>query len=161
MMITPCDYKSPSSKVHFISGLPRSGSSMLAGILRQNPAFHAAMSGPVCGMVSTLLRNMGLGNEYSQFISDDQRARIIRSVLDAYYDDLCGKAVIFDTNREWCALLSTVAELFPHARVVCCVRSPAWILDSLERRVQTSPFSRGKMFPAEAVDKSTRARSSC
>jgi sulfotransferase len=30
-------------KMHFISGLPRSGSTLLAGILRQNPQFHAAM----------------------------------------------------------------------------------------------------------------------
>ena len=33
--------------IHFISGLPRSGSTLLAGILRQNPRFHAGMTSPV------------------------------------------------------------------------------------------------------------------
>jgi len=125
---------------------------MLAAILRQNPAFHAGMSGPVCGMVSALLRTMSASNEYSSFISGDQRRRIVRSVFDAYYAELAGKEMIFDTNREWCAHLAEVTELFPQARVLCCVRSPAWILDSIERRVQASPFSRGKMFSAETGD---------
>jgi sulfotransferase len=33
--------------LHFISGLPRSGSTLLAAILRQNPRFHSGMSSPV------------------------------------------------------------------------------------------------------------------
>jgi len=36
-------------KAHFISGLPRSGSTLLAALLRQNPRFHAAMTIPVRG----------------------------------------------------------------------------------------------------------------
>ena len=35
---------------HFISGLPRSGSTMLSAILRQNPRFHAGMSSPVASL---------------------------------------------------------------------------------------------------------------
>jgi sulfotransferase len=123
---------------------------MLAAIMRQNPGFHAAMSGPLCGIVAALLRGMGAANEYSQFLSDGQRQRIAGSVFDAYYAELAGKELIFDTNREWCAQLPLVAQLFPQAKVICCVRSPAWILDSVERRVHASPFSRGKMFPGDA-----------
>ncbi|MEG5055281.1 MULTISPECIES: sulfotransferase [unclassified Microcoleus] len=36
-------------KAHFISGLPRSGSTLLAALLRQNPRFHSAMTSPVGG----------------------------------------------------------------------------------------------------------------
>jgi hypothetical protein len=42
-------------------------------------------------------------NEYSQFLSDIQRRRIVASVFDGYYGELTGKELIFDTNREWCA----------------------------------------------------------
>ena len=125
---------------------------MLAAILRQNPAFHAAMSGPVCGMVAALLRSMGSANEYSHFLSDDMRQRIVSSVFDGYYGNLTGKELIFDTNREWCAHLSMLAKLFPQSKVICCLRSPAWILDSVERRIQASPFLRGRMFTGEAGD---------
>lgn len=38
-------------KLHFISGLPRSSSTLLAGLLHQNPRFHAAMTGPAASLV--------------------------------------------------------------------------------------------------------------
>ena len=47
---------------HFISGLPRSGSTLLAGILRQNPRFHAHIESPVGRMVTELHRSMGVVN---------------------------------------------------------------------------------------------------
>jgi hypothetical protein len=36
-----------------ISGLPRSGSTLLAAILRQNPCFHASVSTPLADLVAT------------------------------------------------------------------------------------------------------------
>jgi Sulfotransferase family len=38
------------ASMHFISGLPRSGSTLLAALLRQNPRFEAGMSGPLAGL---------------------------------------------------------------------------------------------------------------
>jgi sulfotransferase len=138
-----------SLKIHFISGLPRSGSTVLAAILRQNPRFHAAMSGPLCGIFEGLLQSMGEANDYSLFLAEAQRERIARSLFEAYYADLADR-LIFDTNRGWTGQLSALAQLFPEARVLCCVRSPAWILDSFERRVQQAPLRRGKMFKGPA-----------
>jgi sulfotransferase len=46
--------------IHFISGLPRSGSTLLSAILRQNPALHAGMTGPMGSLVSTRLCDSGL-----------------------------------------------------------------------------------------------------
>jgi sulfotransferase len=55
--------------IHFISGLPRSGSTLLSAILRQNPRFHAGMTGPVGSLVDANLRVMSmtqpmLGNQH-------------------------------------------------------------------------------------------------
>ena len=72
---------------------------------------------------------MGPQNETAVFL-DDARRRTLRAVVDSYYAD-GGKAVVFDTNRMWCAQLPLIAELFPAARVLCCVRNVAWIMDGL------------------------------
>jgi sulfotransferase len=136
--------------IQFISGLPRSGSTLLAAILRQNPRFHAAMSGPLAEMVGALLRSMGASNEYSLFISNGQRQRVLRSIFEAYYAELTNQKLIFDSNRGWCAQLPVLANLFPAARVICCVRNPAWILDSIERRIQANPLERGRLFKEES-----------
>jgi sulfotransferase len=138
------------NQIHFISGLPRSGSTLLSAILRQNPAFHAAMSGPLCGMFVALQKSMGPRNEYSMFVDDEQRSRVLSGMVASYYQHLSQKSLIFDTNRAWTAHMSALALLFPSARVICCLRSPAWILDSVERRVQSAPFPVEKMFPGDS-----------
>ena len=74
-------------KLHFISGLPRSGSTLLAGILRQNPRFHAAMTGPVGSLFGALLNAMGPQNETALFLSEEQKrdppAQPVRGLLPA------------------------------------------------------------------------------
>ncbi|MEG4494676.1 sulfotransferase [Microcoleus sp. D3_18_C4] len=85
-------------KAHFISGLPRSGSTLLAALLRQNPRFHAAMTSPVGGLVERMLSAMTEDNEFSVFISSEQKLALIMSIFSAYYHPQAEKEVIFDTN---------------------------------------------------------------
>src|SRR5690349_7557694 len=113
-------YDPMTAKLHFISGLPRSGSTLLAGILRQNPRFHAAMSGPVAGLVTVLLNAMGPQNETAVFLDEERKAAILKAVMLAYYRPQSDREVLFDTNRAWCARLPLLITLFPEAKVVCC-----------------------------------------
>lgn len=135
-------------KFHFISGLPRSGSTLLAGILRQNSRFHAAMSSPVAGLINGVLEQTGAGSEFYTFFDEDKRKRIYRALFDAYYDDKTGHNVIFDTNRLWTARLHQLVELFDDFKVICCVRNPAWIMDSFEVIYRKNPFDYSRMFTA-------------
>jgi sulfotransferase len=135
--------------LHFISGLPRSGSTLLSAILRQNPRFHAGMTGPVGGMVEALLRNMSMKNEYAVFITDAQREALLRSVFATFYSDVPDDHVVFDSNRMWCAKLPLIAALFPQARVICCVRDVPWILDSIERLIRKNKFQPSGIFNFE------------
>jgi sulfotransferase len=130
---------------HFISGLPRSGSTLLAALLTQNPQFQANMSGPVAGMVSVLLESMSGKNEYSVFIDDAQRERIIRSVIEGYYADSKAKT-IFDTSRAWCSRMPLLKALYPQSKVIACVRHMPWIMDSVERLVQRNVFQPSSIF---------------
>lgn len=131
--------------IHFISGLPRSGSTLLAALLRQNPRFHAGMSGPLAGLFTDLLTKMGGSSEFSVFTSDEQRQRILRGLFDNYYADSTAE-VIFDTNRAWCARMPALSSLFPDSRVIACVRQVSWIIDSVERLVRRNVFSPSSIF---------------
>ncbi|MBD8871346.1 sulfotransferase [Rhodanobacter sp. DHB23] len=132
-------------RIHFISGLPRSGSTLLAALLRQNPRFHAGMSGPLAGLFGALLGEMSARNEFSVFIGDDQRQRILRGLFDQYYADTRAE-VVFDTSRAWCTRLPAITGLFPQARVIACVRDVPWIVDSIERLVQKNAFQPSSIF---------------
>src|SRR5699024_3380140 len=127
------------ASIHFISGLPRAGSTLLAALLRQNPRCHAGMSGPLAGMFGALLENMSERNEFALFIDDAQRQRILRGLFEQYYADTATD-LIFDTSRAWCARLPALAEMFPEAKVIACVRDMAWVIDSIERLIQCNAF---------------------
>ena len=134
------------AKLHFISGLPRAGSTLLAGILRQNPRFHAAMTGPVAGMVQALLNTFTPQNEAAVFLDEERRRAVLRACIDAYYAPQAERAVIFDTNRIWCARLPLLRALYPDARIVCCVRDVSWVMDSFERLVRRNAFEPSRLF---------------
>ena len=63
-------------KYHFISGLPRSGSTLLAALLRQNPDFHASMSGPIAALFEGIINQVSAGTEMSSKIIQRIGARL-------------------------------------------------------------------------------------
>ena len=134
-------------RFHFISGLPRSGSTLLAAILRQNPAFHAGMTSPVGSLFTNLIASVSAGSELAPMVSVDQRKRLARGLFDSYYADLPPeRQVVFDTNRAWTATLAALTDLFPDAKVLACVRDVAWIMDSMEHQFQTNAFENTRLF---------------
>jgi len=134
-------------KFHFISGLPRSGSTLLSGILLQNPRFHAGMTSPVGALCSAMLGQFSAGSEFGPVVGKDKRRALVRGVFDAYYSDV-EREVVFDTNRAWCAKLPMVFDLFPDAKVIACVRNVAWVMDSFERMARANPYELTRMFGA-------------
>ena len=115
----------------FISGLPRSGSTLLSAILRQNPEFYADISSPVQGLVTSTI-NVITSSESNHLIDETKRKRILRSAFNAYYGAVA-PSTVFDTSRGWTAKTSLLKELYPQTKIICCVRDLPWILDSFER----------------------------
>ncbi|MCB1493357.1 MAG: sulfotransferase, partial [Rhodobiaceae bacterium] len=130
---------------HFISGLPRSGSTLVSAILRQNPRFHAGMSSPVASLFDSLIAQVSAGSELSTMVDQNQRERLLRGLFDSYYADR-DEPVIFDTNRAWTAQLPALMRLFPDAKVICLVRDVAWIMDSMERQFRSNAFEHTRLF---------------
>jgi sulfotransferase len=135
----------PERVFHFISGLPRAGSTLTAAILRQNPRFHAGMSSPVAALFDHLIAQVSAGSELSTMVNEAQRARLLRGLFDSYYADHA-QPVIFDTNRAWTAQLPALMRLFPDAKIICCVRDVAWVMDSLERQYRNNAFEHTRLF---------------
>jgi sulfotransferase len=136
--------------LHFISGLPRSGSTLLAAILRQNPRFQAGMSSPVGSLFMAMQGAMSNRNEAAVFIDQTQKRELLKGVFTNYYHAIHPEKLVFDTNRAWCSKLPTLAQLYPDAKVVCCVRHVPWIMDSIERIIRENAFELSGIFGYEA-----------
>jgi len=135
-----------TTPIHFISGLPRSGSTLLSALLRQNPRFVASITGPVGSLFNAMLGATSRRNEAAVFISDEQRERLLRACFTAYYADVGEDRVIFDTNRLWTTKVTALAKLFPDTRIICCVRNPAWVIDSIEHLVRRNALQPSGIF---------------
>ena len=87
--------------LHFLSGIPRSGSTVLAAILNQNPMTHVSTTS---GLVHAL---DGLANTWHSagLLNDndpnrEKLAQTMRGCIDAFYADT-DKPVIIDKSRGW------------------------------------------------------------
>jgi sulfotransferase len=143
-----------TQKFHFISGLPRAGSTLLAAILRQNPRFHAGITSPIGTLFSGLLDQIGAGSEFGPLITQAQRRRLLHGLFTGYYADKADDSVVFDTNRLWSAKLPAILDLFPDAKVIACVRNVAWVMDSIERLYRANPFENTRLF-GDAIERNT------
>lgn len=141
-------------KIHFISGLPRSGSTLLSALLRQNPRIHAGMTSPVGPVFNACLTAMGAENEFSVFFKEEQKRDILRGIFDGYYRHVDAHGLVFDTNRMWTSRVAAVRKLFPQSRMICCVRNPAWVMDSVERLIRRNAFDVSRIFTS-AQERST------
>jgi sulfotransferase len=128
-------------KFFFMSGLPRSGSTLLSSILNQNPEVYSSPNSPMCGMMVNLERSLIASEQYNAFPKPQVMSRTIMGVLDNYYSDI-DKPFIIDKSREW-AIQEHFAVLLRNLpyepKIVLTVRNITDILASFIYMVNQQP----------------------
>lgn len=120
-------------KIHFVSGLPRSGSTLLCNILNQNPRFQATATSGVLDLLLLVRNNWERIVEFKASPKEFAKLRVLRSILPAFYHDV-ERPVVFDKSRGWTAHLEMVEKLLgTKARVLVPVRDLRDILASFEK----------------------------
>ena len=115
---------------YFISGLPRSGSTLLSAILRQNPEFYADIASQVEALTGSSI-DIVTGGESNLTVTEDQRKNLMYGIFDGYYQHI-DKPVIFDSSRSWTKKTNFLKALFPYTKILCPVRDIVSILNSFE-----------------------------
>ena len=146
------------TQYHFISGLPRAGTTLLSTILNQNPRFQASISGPLARFARSIIQESSAQGGYRIQCPAEKRKQIIQGIFDNYYDTP-DKEVVFDTNRGWTLLTPLIKEIYPTSKIICCVRDIKWILDSFEQLVRKNALNATNMFsPEENTNVYTRCQ---
>jgi len=123
---------------YFISGLPRSGSTLLSSILKQNPKFYADIASPVESLTESAI-DIVTGSESNLTVTEDQRKNIMYGIFEGYYKHI-EKPVIFDSSRGWTKKTHFLKALFPYTKILCPVRDIVSILNSFEVISSKNPF---------------------
>ena len=112
--------------LHFLSGIPRSGSTVLAAILNQNPATHVSTTSGLVHALDGLANtwsSTGLLNENDP--TRDKLAQTMRGTIEHFYSDTAAPVVI-DKSRGWPIpiILSAMRKVLGREpRIVATVRS--------------------------------------
>lgn len=128
-------------KFYFLSGLPRSGSTLLSSILNQNPEIYSGPNSPVCGMMFNLERSIIASEQYRAYPKPEVMPETIMGVLKNYYSDR-QESFIIDKSREWSiqehfnVLLRNMSE---NPKVILCVRDITDILASFIYMIHQNP----------------------
>jgi sulfotransferase len=127
-------------KYYFMSGLPRSGSTLLSSLLNQNPRFYSGPSSPVVSTMLSLEQSLSNDELFLAYPKREQAAKIISSVIEHYYSDV-DKPIIFDKNRSWTNRLHYIPGYFNiEPKVLCPVRSIDEILTSFIMMQRRNPL---------------------
>jgi sulfotransferase len=90
-------------------------------------------------------------SEFHSFFDNRRRQNIFRALFDGYYDGVHQEQVVFDTNRGWCSKIAALDQLFPNAKIICCVRPIPEIIDSIERILHANALEASRLVNFEST----------
>jgi len=125
-------------KLHFVSGFPRSGSTLLCNLLNMTEGFHSTPTSPTIDMIIQMRKVFSHNTSYKNMdrLAESERFRTgVRAYLHAYWAD---KRVVFDKNRGWVNKLPIIDRIMGHhdCKVIFCYRNPLEVFQSIESQYQ-------------------------
>jgi len=119
--------------IHFVSGLPRAGSTLLVNILAQNHRFDVTPTSGVIGML-TMLRNQWENQpEFKAAYDEEVKVSSLRGLLNGYFHN-SRFPTVFDKSRGWPAQIEMAERLLGRQmKILCPVRDIRDVLASFEK----------------------------
>lgn len=146
--------------IHFCSGLPRSGSTLLLNIIGQRDDCHVTPTNDLIELV------VGVRNSWMHqqcFISQGLEtirpkvAKTIRGMVEGFHRESvdAGKTII-DKSRGWIAYIELLEEVFERPiKVLVTVRDVRAIVASFEKLYRGHPLTRHEVFGEEYLKAQT------
>lgn len=124
---------------YFMSGLPRSGSTLLTALLNQNPNIHASTNSPLLDTIhyteEYLLKN---SEQYKANPKPECAHKVLSSIPNNYYFNTPGN-IIVDKSRGWVNQIEHIKDyITKEPKIICPVRDIHDIISSFLYLIQKS-----------------------
>lgn len=128
---------------YLLGGLPRSGSTVLASLLAQNPDIYTSPNSPLVNALNNVHHNLGKTEQAQAFLQPTQHMDVLRYMILGFYA-FTSKPVIIDKSRSWphphnLALIQEVLQ--ESVKLIATVRDLPSVLASFLRKVHEHPES--------------------
>jgi len=118
-------------KMFFLSGMPRSGSTILSAILNQNPEIHCSKTSPINDLLLSLNRSF---DDLSKIYTYDREIekQIYRSLIYSFYENIEKKYVI-DKSRDWISNINGLRTIGIEPKIICTKRNVHDVQESYKK----------------------------
>lgn len=129
----------------FLSGLPRSGSTVLSNVLSQHPDIQATPSSPLCHIIENMRRMWSKDDFFkAQLDSNFEKihkklGNVLKNVIDTWNSDYIEKIVI-EKNRSWLNCIEWLREIYPDFKMIVTIRDLRDIYASIEKAHRKTLF---------------------
>lgn len=127
-----------------ITGLPRSGSTLLCNILNQNPDFQASSTSGIPYLLNQMRSTYSTMPEFKseaindQSVTEERIRNCMQAVVENWYS--CDEKVVFDKSRLWSHHAHLLRELFPESKIIVTIRDLRDIFASIAKQDEQSPL---------------------
>ena len=119
-----------NKNIFFLSGLPRTGSTLLGSILSQNPEIYVTPTSPLYSLLVNTNEHFNLLSVQYTYDHEKVSSRVYHAMIKAFYADI-NQPVIFDKHRGWPKHCPAISEyLNPNVRIICTIRPIAEVITS-------------------------------
>jgi sulfotransferase len=125
--------------LHLVAGLPRSGSTMMINLLRQNPSVDGAAVSSLHSLIANVHQNWDNLEANKEYPNETTKINVLTSILEGYHS-ASNKEIVFDKDRMWVTKIALLESLLQREiKILCPVRNPAEILSSFEKIRRNNP----------------------
>lgn len=126
--------------IHFVAGLPRSGSTLLINLLKQNPDIHGEAVSSLCSIFSSINYSWDKIEANQEYPNLNAKVNCLKAVLNHYHDEY-PKNIVFDKDRLWISQIGLLEYVYQKpVKMLIPVRNPAEILASFEKIRKNNPI---------------------
>lgn len=125
--------------LHFIAGLPRSGTTMLCNIFKQNSQIHAEAVSSLSSLLASNHANWNVFETNKVYPNEQAKKGVLLGILEGYYKHI-NKSIIFDKDCQWISQIGLLENILQRkVKILCMVRNPAEIISSFEKIRKNNP----------------------
>ena len=115
-------------KIYFLSGMQRSGSTLLSCILNQNPQIFATKTSPLLDIIFSCKDTLDQVNNQYTFNYEEKNKDLILGILNSFHESE-KKSVIIDKHRGWVGTIGEIKKYY-NPKVICTNRSVPEVISS-------------------------------
>ncbi len=128
--------------LNFLSGLPRSGSTLLGAILNQHPDLHVTPTSDLLELIVGIRNTFLTSDSFRAQGIADSRLQVrngMRGLIEGFYQ---GHTMVLDKNRAWPAYIELMERVLNReVRILCPIRDLKEVVASFERLRSENPMT--------------------